>query len=294
MAITIVCDQAAEAICCFERPSYIGGTRSSQPHIMSDFGDLHEQVIIGTHPDGYIVGTGDYLRFEIYPEVSAAATFRTGVDLKFIAGPYLSDGPTLDEAGLAAAIGDRAPRMSQWTQVAISLEPFVGLTLDQFIVHFEDDTAGAYILRLRQVLIQNGNDVVKEFWVGASSGLLAEIPGIYLSNPESSLVNLLIDTDVVYGDVITVSTGTSYSVSADSIVVINTSTTGNMTFNLPDAGLLPNGKFYVFKNNHASNTLTIDPFSSQTIDGATTKVLTTQYQVLEIVRVSSTTWAQVG
>ena len=292
MAISVTMTLPAEAVCCFERPKYIGGTRS-QVIVMSDFDDCFDQIIIGTHPDGYVVQSGDYLQFQIFPEASAAATFRSGIDFKFIAGPYLSDDLTLDVNGVSVADGDRSPYLGQWRQITASLEAFVGLTLDQIIVHFEEDAQDLYVLRFRQIVITNAGAVTKQIYVGQSSGLPSNVAGIFLTNAESHLVNNLEEVGQTYGEPVVVSSGTSYSVSAYEQVVINNSGAGAMTFNLPDAGLLPTGKWYIFTNAHATNNLTIDPFSTQTIDGSTTKVLTPG-QSTEIIKYSSTAWLHLG
>jgi hypothetical protein len=50
-------------------------------------------------------------------------------------------------------------------------------------------------------------------------------------------------------------------------------TSGNITFNLPSAATVGNGKGFTFKITSGSNTVILDPAGSQTIDGATQAVL---------------------
>ena len=74
----------------------------------------------------------------------------------------------------------------------------------------------------------------------------------------------------------------------DTILLVN-ATGGNITITLPDSGLVASTKdemgkiFYIKKVDASANTVTVDGYSTQTIDGATTKVLTTQYDSISIV-----------
>ena len=58
-------------------------------------------------------------------------------------------------------------------------------------------------------------------------------------------------------------------------------TTAGDTANLPTA-IGKQGRIYVIKNSAASGTVVVDPYSTQTIDGVTTKSLTTQYSRVTI------------
>lgn len=75
---------------------------------------------------------------------------------------------------------------------------------------------------------------------------------------------------------------------SDTVLLVN-ATGGNITVTLPDSGTVSSTKdemgkiFHVKKVDASANTVTIDGFSTQTIDGATTKVLTTQYDSISIV-----------
>jgi len=64
---------------------------------------------------------------------------------------------------------------------------------------------------------------------------------------------------------------------------------GNMTINLPAA--VGNGRLVSIKKiDSSANTVTIDGSGSETIDGATTYVLTTQYQGVQIIDCASGVW----
>ena len=58
--------------------------------------------------------------------------------------------------------------------------------------------------------------------------------------------------------------------------------TGNQTVNLPTAiGI--EGRMFVFYKVASTGTVTIDAFGSETIDGASTYTLTTQYETVTII-----------
>lgn len=85
---------------------------------------------------------------------------------------------------------------------------------------------------------------------------------------------------------------TNNSVTADLLLTVNhhtllvDCTTGNITISLPTAtSAYVNGKgrIYIIKRrDNSGNTITIDPNGTETIDGATTKTLTTQWEVIRI------------
>lgn len=74
----------------------------------------------------------------------------------------------------------------------------------------------------------------------------------------------------------------------DTILLVN-ATGGNITITLPDSGLVASTKdemgkiFYIKKVDASANTVTVDGYSTQTIDGATTNVINTQYDSITIV-----------
>lgn len=63
-----------------------------------------------------------------------------------------------------------------------------------------------------------------------------------------------------------------YTASAGDVVVIANPDTGAMTINLPAASG-QTGRYLRFKNIHGSNTVTLDPDGSETIDGGSTLVM---------------------
>lgn len=83
------------------------------------------------------------------------------------------------------------------------------------------------------------------------------------------------------GIAVTSVTTTPYTAAAtDGVILSNVSSAS--TINLPTA-VGNSGKVLFIKNLHATNTVTIDASSTQTIDGALTYTLTLQYEVVSIV-----------
>jgi hypothetical protein len=78
------------------------------------------------------------------------------------------------------------------------------------------------------------------------------------------------------------------AVWSDTVLLVNASG-GNITINLPDSGFVASAKdemgklFYIKKVDASANTVTIDGYSTQTIDGAGTYVINTQYDSVTIV-----------
>lgn len=64
-------------------------------------------------------------------------------------------------------------------------------------------------------------------------------------------------------------------------ILLTDSTAGAITVNLPSASSASGYVVYI-KHNGSANTTTIDGDASETIDGATTKVLSTQYEVVKL------------
>ena len=65
-------------------------------------------------------------------------------------------------------------------------------------------------------------------------------------------------------------------------IIIADSTSGTITINLPAAGSSTN-KLYTVKHVGGANNVVLDGNASETIDGATTHTLSTQYEVVSIV-----------
>jgi hypothetical protein len=83
-------------------------------------------------------------------------------------------------------------------------------------------------------------------------------------------------------------TGNYTAAWSDTVLLVN-ATVGNITITLPDSGFVASPKdemgklFYIKKVDASANTVTIDGYSAQTIDGAATYVINTQYDSVTIV-----------
>ncbi len=75
---------------------------------------------------------------------------------------------------------------------------------------------------------------------------------------------------------------TTYTAAATDDVILGDASGGAFTVTLPTAVGIP-GKRYTVKRTSASNNVTVDGDDSETIDGAATKALATQYAFLTIV-----------
>jgi hypothetical protein len=88
----------------------------------------------------------------------------------------------------------------------------------------------------------------------------------------------------------TVVTKTSnYTAANESVILVN-ATTGTVTISLPAAALKPNWPYVVKKIDSSVNTVVVDPNGAETIDGAATKTLTTQYQSVRFIS-NGTAWS---
>jgi hypothetical protein len=77
-------------------------------------------------------------------------------------------------------------------------------------------------------------------------------------------------------------------VSGDYFLICNAAG-GSITLTLPPAALVP-GRIYVFKRiNSGANTVTVDAYASETIDGALTHVLSPQWNSITIMS-DGTAW----
>lgn len=96
---------------------------------------------------------------------------------------------------------------------------------------------------------------------------------------------------ILMDNIRTVSSNTTLT-TTDDIVLVNASS-GNITISLPSSSTA-SGKFYIIKKiDSSSNIVTIDPYSSETIDGKSTYDLTVQYQFVNIY-CDGTQWFIVG
>ncbi len=79
----------------------------------------------------------------------------------------------------------------------------------------------------------------------------------------------------------------------DDIILAN-ATTGAIVATLADASTFGDYQVITVKKQDATaNTVTVDGYGTQTIDGATTKVLVNQYDTISIVKISATQWAEI-
>ena len=75
----------------------------------------------------------------------------------------------------------------------------------------------------------------------------------------------------------------SGSVVSGDYLIIADATAGAITLTLPPVALVP-GRIYVFKRiNSGANTVTVDAYGSETIDGALTHVLSPQWNSITII-----------
>jgi len=82
---------------------------------------------------------------------------------------------------------------------------------------------------------------------------------------------------------------TSGNVVSGDYFIIADATGGAITMTLPPAALVP-GRIYVFKRiNSGANTVTVDAYGSETIDGALTHVLSPQWNSITIIS-NGTAW----
>ena len=87
-----------------------------------------------------------------------------------------------------------------------------------------------------------------------------------------------------------------------SSILVDYTTTGTVTITLPSAASAfnsqaNNGRIYVIKDkvgNAAANNITINRAGSDTIDGATSQAITTNYGFIVLQAVSNTEWAVIG
>lgn len=71
-------------------------------------------------------------------------------------------------------------------------------------------------------------------------------------------------------------TATTTALDTDQLICC----TGTLTVNLPN---INEGQYYIIKMLSSGTTVTVDGYSSQTIDGAATKTITVQYNVLRLI-----------
>lgn len=94
-----------------------------------------------------------------------------------------------------------------------------------------------------------------------------------------------------YGNVHNIVNRTStYTATINDRTITVNATSGAITINLPQASTATNVELFIIKTDSSANAVTVDGYSSETINGATTQALTTQYQKIVIVCDGSTWW----
>lgn len=78
----------------------------------------------------------------------------------------------------------------------------------------------------------------------------------------------------------------------DTVKGINAAA-GNTTVNLPAVSTVTKKTYWIKKIDSSANTVTIDPDGSETIDGASTLVLSSQWDYAVIIS-TGTTWWRIG
>lgn len=105
--------------------------------------------------------------------------------------------------------------------------------------------------------------------------------GVYLGLTNVSALNYYAQTKAV--------ADSPYTLTSEVGYLRCNAVGGNMTVNLPAA--IGNGRLVTIKKIDASaNTVTIDGSGAETIDGAATKVLTTQWQVIQFIDAAAGLW----
>lgn len=105
--------------------------------------------------------------------------------------------------------------------------------------------------------------------------------GVYLGLTNASAINFYVQTKAV--------ADSPYTLVSEAGYLRCNAVGGNMTVNLPAA--IGNGRLVTIKKiDSSANTVTVDGNASETLDGATTKVLTTQYEVIQFIDAATGVW----
>ena len=86
---------------------------------------------------------------------------------------------------------------------------------------------------------------------------------------------------------------TSYTLTISDSVILANAAAGNIVMTLPTAVGINGREYYIKKTDTALNTVTINTTSSQTIDGETSYLLTTQWEYIKIVS-NGSNWVIIG
>jgi len=90
---------------------------------------------------------------------------------------------------------------------------------------------------------------------------------------------------ILGGDIVSITAPVTLSTNA---IVLADTTKGNITITLPPAEM---GLRFIIKRTYGSvNSLTVDAYGSETIDGSTTKILPNQYDTLYVLSDNNGWW----
>ena len=134
----------------------------------------------------------------------------------------------------------------------------------------ENSASGNYAGYLSYFTRPNGGSLAERMRIDSSGNV-----GIGTTTPSSKLE--------VVGPIETAfaSKTADYTVTASDSIVVGNPSTANITFTLPTASGIA-GRRYTFKNISSTYSVIIDGSGTETIDGATTKTLGSQYAVIVI------------
>jgi len=139
---------------------------------------------------------------------------------------------------------------------------------------------------LTGAVVVSGDDIAADHTATNYTATNANIDG-HLSGIDTALGSVSGSKPTVTS----ASPGTDYTISTSSgieeVYILNPSASINV--NLPSASTATSGYKYNIKNVSATHSLTVDPNSTETIDGATTYTLNVQYQSVTIVS-DGTNW----
>lgn len=90
--------------------------------------------------------------------------------------------------------------------------------------------------------------------------------------------------------VVTITNADSPYTAGESDVILADATGGAITVNLPDA--VVGDTYRVVKTDASGNAVTLDASGSGTINGATTRALSSQWAGVTVVQATSTTWVE--
>jgi hypothetical protein len=110
------------------------------------------------------------------------------------------------------------------------------------------------------------------FWDDTNNRL-----GIGTATPASTL-----DVSGSVGAAIVNTTASTLTLDDTHYTVLSNATGGSTTLTLPTASTVTGRIYHIKKSDPSANTVTVDGSGSETIDGGTTAVITTQYECITI------------